>query len=206
MTRRYQAFDARSRRPVDDDVAFDERGVIRDGYGMTVPLFLQDALQKAVRADARRRKVVERDPMGRVRSTFEEEEEEDDATTIDAELAMHKPGYRSSAAVNDAAAHAAYDEYVRGLTDSWRKRDEQPAGALPYDPVHEGQACTINGAPGTLQRRGDWRVCVPDNNRIDFAAASTTVPRMMDEASAQPIRDAAYLEMCSELTNAWRTK
>jgi hypothetical protein len=191
--RRHQVFDARGR-PVDDDV-------VPDGGWVRTPMWAMDGVQREIAADARRRKVVELDPMGRVRSTFEEEEEiEEDATTIDA--AMHRPGYRT-ARVSDAAAHTAYDEYVRGLTDSWRTTD-QPA---PHVGPREGDPCmTDDKEPSRWQRRGDALVCVPDNNRIDFDTASTTVPRMMDEASAQAIRDAAYLQMCNELINAWRTK
>jgi len=47
------------------------RGFVR------TPLVLMDSLQKAVVADAKRRKVTEYDPMGRVRSTFEQELEQD---------------------------------------------------------------------------------------------------------------------------------
>jgi len=168
-----------------------------------VPLVLMDSVQRRVVADARRRKVTQYDPFGRVRSTFEEEEE--DAALTDAQLAMHKPGYRFSTGAS--ALHAklrAYDEGVREMCNAWRKCDASPPGAYPLS-AGEGTACTINGAPGTLQRRGDWLACVPDNDRIDFDAAST-VPRMTDEASAQAIRDAAYLRMCNELINAWRTK
>src|SRR5262249_42559543 len=76
MKRRYQAFDARDRRPVDDDVAFDARGVIRDGFGLRVPMEFMDSIQRQV-ADAKRRKTVQYDPQGCVKSTFEEEVEED---------------------------------------------------------------------------------------------------------------------------------
>jgi len=201
MTRRHQAFAVRDHSPVDDDDAFDERGVIRDGYGVRVPLFMMDSMQKAVRADARRRKAVERDPMGRVRSTFEEEEA--DAMMTDAELSLHRPGYRTLGTLNDDEAVRAYNDSVREKCNAWRKRDERPAGAYPYDPGREGQACTIDGRPGTLQRRGDALVCVPNG---ESSSNSDAVPRTMDAATAQRIRDQAWEEMCERQRNAWKTK
>jgi hypothetical protein len=184
-----------TRRYADDD---DER-IVRDGEAVHVPLTMMDSMQKQVARDAKRRKTVQYDPQGRVRSTYEEEEEAD-AAFSDAQLAMHKPGYRTSTAVNDAAAHTAYDEYVRNLGDAWRSCDAQPMGALRYEPGREGQGCTINGAPGTLQRRGDWLVCVPTTN-----SNSDAVPRALDAVDAQRIRDAAWQEYCERTRNAWRT-
>src|SRR5262249_50506383 len=139
MTRRHQAFDARSRSPVDDDDAF-ENGVLKDGYGMRVPLTMMDSMQKAVAADARRRKVVERDPMGRVRSTFEEEEEDDEiktdaaVTVCDAlgrdGLYLHQPGFRfmhggarnTESAVlqaQDRACEDARDKWITEMSNAW---------------------------------------------------------------------------------------
>src|SRR5262249_52635678 len=154
--RRHEAFDARTRRPADDDDAFDERGVIRDGYGMRVPLYLMDSMQRAIAVDARRRrKIVGRDPFGRVASSYEEEEEED-AMTIDA--ALHRPGYRTSATVNDDEAVAAYREYVRNLTDSWRTTDQ----AAPRVGPKEGDACmTDDKQPGRWVCEGGALVCRP---------------------------------------------
>ena len=86
---------------------------------------------------------------------------------------------------------------MSNLTDSWRTTD-QPA---PHIGPNEGDACTINGQRGTIQRRGDKLVCVPTN---DTDAA--TVPRSMSAADAQVIRDRAWEEMCERQRNAWKTK
>jgi hypothetical protein len=75
------------------------------------------------------------------------------------------------------------------LSTAWHRPlpDGAPAGAYPLS-AGEGSACTINGAPGTLQREGDWLICRP------APAESATDPR-----------DAAYRDYCDRLTNAWRT-
>jgi hypothetical protein len=197
MTRRYQVYDARGR-PVDDDVGFDANGAIRDGYGMRVPLFMMDSTQKAIAADARRKKVTQYDPYGRVKSTYEEEEA--DSMMTDAELALHRPGYRTSTAVNDDAAVKAYRQYVADQANAWKKRDAQPPGSYPLS-AGEGSACTVDGRPGTLVREGDWLVCRP-TQRTD---AAPTGP-VFDAAEGQRIKDAAWEEMCQRQRDAWKTK
>jgi hypothetical protein len=145
MTRRHQAFDARDRRPVDDEDAFDEHGAIRDGFALRVPMEFMDSMQREIAISGGSRGTRLHDGQGGP--------------------VGHKPGfvYASDASVHDARDEARA-EYIKNLSDAWRS-DRRPADA-----------------------------------------ASTTVPRMMDEASAQAIRDAAYLRMCNELINAWRTK
>ena len=169
MSRRFEVFDHRSGRRVDDDVAFDARGVIRDGFGLRVPMEFMDSIQRQV-ADAKRRKTVQYDPQGCVKSTFEEEVEED-AMTFDA--AMHRPGYRyaTDASVNDAAVKA-YNDSVREMCNAWRTVD-QPA---------------------------------PHGDKGASNSNSDAVPRTMDAATAQRIRDQAWEEMCERQRNAWETK
>jgi hypothetical protein len=87
--------------------------------------------------------------------------------------------------------------------------------------LHDGQGGPVGHKPGFVyasdasvyaareETRAEYIKNLSDAWRSDRQpadAASTTVPRMMDEASAQAIRDAAYLRMCNELSNAWRTK
>jgi len=202
MTRRHQAFDARDYRNVDDATAFDERGVLKDGYGVRVPLEFMDSTQRAVARDARRR-TTQRDPQGRLVSTYtEEEEEESDAMTIDAELALHRPGYRSSVTVNDDEAAKAYREYVSDQANAWKKRDAQPRCAYPRA-AGVGTACTINGAPGVRVESDDpqWLVCKPVSRGSDAVVPPTT----MGAATAQHIRDAAWREYCERTRDAWKT-
>ena len=137
IRRGYQVYDARGNL-VDDDVAFDEHGAIRDGLGLRVPMQFMDSMQREIATNARTRGTRLHDGQGGP--------------------VGHMPGfvYAGDASVYDAREEARA-EYIKNLSDAWRS-DRQPADA-----------------------------------------ASTTVPRMMDEASAQAIRDAAYLRMCNEL-------
>jgi hypothetical protein len=193
MTRR--RYIDRDGRLVDASVALDARGCIRDGFGLHTPLFLMDSVQRSVARDAKRRKTVQYDPQGRVKSTFEEEEAAD-GMTFDA----HRPGYRFSADADDSEAQKAYREYVDRQSNAWKTRDA-PAGAYPLS-AGEGNPCTIDGRPGALERRDDWLVCVANGE----SSNSDTVPRTMDAATAQRIRDQAWEEMCERQRNAWKTK
>jgi hypothetical protein len=122
----------------------DDDRIVADGEAVHVPLMMMDSTQRAVATDALRRKVVQRDPMGRVASTYEEEpeEEQEDAASSDAALALHRPGYRTSIAVDDDEAVAAYNQYVRDQANAWRTTDQpapakQPADAHPSGPVYD---------------------------------------------------------------------
>jgi hypothetical protein len=116
----------------DDDDAFDEHGLLRDGHAYVVSLTMRDSLPPLQRAVANlrvtdgeggtrglsrpgfrlavsdaRRKTVQRDPMGRVLSTWESEEDEDERRTSDT-------------ATRDARQRA-YDDYQRELTSAYLK-------------------------------------------------------------------------------------
>jgi len=190
MSRRYQAFDARNRRPVDDDDAFDERGVLRDGCRSRTPMWAMDSLQKAVAAGA-----------GRVASTYEEEEEAD-AMTTDAQLAMHRPGYRTSTHVSDDAAVEAYRQYVADQANAWRKRDGQPPGSYPRS-AGVGSRCTVNGQDGVLveSEDGQWLVCKP----VARQDGASTGP-VYDRAVGEHLKQQAWQEMVDEQREAWRKR
>jgi hypothetical protein len=189
----------RDGRLVDANVALDERGVLKDGFGVHTPLFLMDATQREIAHDAKRKKVTQYDPYGRVKSTYEEETEADSMMT-DAQLALHRPGYRTSTTADDSEAVKAYREYVDAQCNAWMKRDAQPPGSYPLS-AGEGSACTVDGRPGTLVREGDWLVCRP-TPRTD---AAPTGP-VFDAAEGQRIKDAAWEEMCQRQRDAWKTK
>jgi hypothetical protein len=115
----------------------------------------------------------------------------------DQELASCKPGFRypragSRAAADRQALARLYDandaELSRAyLTPAGFGGDDPartgfgshgfhgavgattPAGAYPYRAEAEGAACTINGAPGTLQKRGQWLVCLANRDEDDNA-------------------------------------
>src|SRR5262249_2134175 len=117
---------------------------------------------------------------------------------------LHKPGYRyaTDAAAFDAKQEA-YAESVQRMCDGWKQTDAQPpAGAYPLS-AGGGNPGTIDGRPGTFERRGDWLVSVANgasNNNSD------AVPRTMDAATAQRIRDQAWEEMCQRQRDAWKAK
>jgi hypothetical protein len=70
-----------SGRVVDESIALDSNGRLRNGFGLRTPMHLMDSLQRSVAefADRKRRKrTVARDPMGRELGTEEEEEEEEE--------------------------------------------------------------------------------------------------------------------------------
>ena len=69
----------RDGRTVDASEALDAQGNLRNGFGIRVPLTMQDAMQRDIAADAKRRsKTQHRDPQGREAGTSEEEEEEEE--------------------------------------------------------------------------------------------------------------------------------
>src|SRR5262245_49733895 len=132
----------------DEDDAFDENGVVKDGRSLRVPLTMMDSMQRAVAErgrhadDKRRRKVVQRDPQGREQGTFEEEEDDeiktDAAVTVcDAlgrdGLYLHQPGFRflhggtcnTGSAVllaQDRAREGARDKWITETCGAWRTK------------------------------------------------------------------------------------
>jgi hypothetical protein len=181
----------------------DDDRIVRDGEAVRVPLVMMDSTQRAVVADARRRVVV-RDPLGRV-TGYAEEEEQADAAFSDAALALHRPGYRytTDATVNDDAAVEAYRRYVADQRNAWSKRDAPPPpGACPRS-AGKGNPCTINGAPGVLVESDDGQslVCKPVS-RADAAPAGP----VFDVVEGQRIKDAAWRQMVDEQREAWRKR
>ena len=129
-------------------------------------------------------------------------------------LQLHRPGFRR---VTNAAAlertRQAYNDAEAADREAWRnpstrldynehtgsdpdrtgagapaKGSGAPAGAYPLI-AGEGSACTVNGAPGVLQREGAWLVCKP---------------RRSQDAAAFDAKQAAYLAYDEEMQNAWR--
>jgi hypothetical protein len=120
----------------------------------------------------------------------------------------------------DAACPAGVDPrdfayHQRCLQDSeaWRTPPTvfvatPPAGAYCQAGVgaNEGDIVTWNGAPARLVKRGNWLFPVVHQQGATRSGTSSgdAVPRTMDAATAQKIKDAAYNEMVSDLTNAWK--
>ena len=153
----------------------DDDDVLRDGQRIIVPLNM---------ADSRQREVSEH---------FEYLRAED-------ALAQHRPGPRY---IVDEAVRARVEqaraEGIREMCDAWKRKpdanSESGYGSGEFRGQQPGDQCTINGAPGHLNHRLE---CVPDQRRQD------AVPRVMDAATAQRIRDEAYEESVRRDENAWR--
>jgi hypothetical protein len=102
----------------DEDDAFDENGLLRDGARYRIPVRLMDSFQRNVR------KHFARHSAGPARITDQ---------FGDGGLGLHRPGYRfqnggnaGDAAVRDGLqrdAQAACDQYERGLVNAWRDQD-----------------------------------------------------------------------------------
>ena len=220
----------RSRRTIDDD-AFDERGVLRDGRSVRIPLAMRDGgdwradmhrhLHRDVDDvnDRRRRETRKYDPRGRLISTAEEEEEQEDAAMIDG---FDKPGFvedklarRAGRSMTDAdrALRQAYADAERTDAEAWRHL--RSAGET-RDAAKAGDACTVRegsgrygveGSPGRLREVNGRLVCV-SNDHHD-AMPEPTGNAQLDAAylRAHAITDAverAYEMRRLDDENAWR--
>jgi hypothetical protein len=117
---------------------------------------------------------------------------------LDDGAALHKPGprYCTDQAGLDAKAEA-YADGVREMCDGWKNPPaESNSGSGEFRGARPGDKCTVNGAPGHLNHRLE---CMPDKHR-------DAVPRTMDAADAQRIKDEAYRQYCDELVNAWKAR
>jgi hypothetical protein len=97
MTRRYEDFR--------EDDAFDENGLLRDGYKTLVPLTMRDAMSPLQREIATKRAQLT------------------DGNGNRNELAFSRPGFRilADAAINDAR-ETARQEYIDDVTNAWRSK------------------------------------------------------------------------------------
>jgi hypothetical protein len=102
---------------------------------------------------------------------------------------------------------------IREMSNAWRQDATAvtvpPAGAYCQAGVgaNEGDIVTWNGAPARLVKRGNWLFPVVHQQGPTRSGTSSgdAVPRTMDGATAQKIKDAAWLEMVERVSNEWRT-
>jgi hypothetical protein len=107
-----------------DDEDFDERGVLRDGRRVRVPLMMMDSLQRAIHDQYDHLTITD---------VADAIETDNHVTVVDAfgGLALHQPGYRYLNAGHRSTDHAvqvtrdamrseARADYVRTTCDAWK--------------------------------------------------------------------------------------
>jgi hypothetical protein len=112
--------------------------------------------------------------------------------------AGHRPGFLISDS-NRRAIEQAYRDYDQTISRAYLQ-DDPPAGAYPFAEHLVGTSCTINGAPGTLRRKGDWLVCVP--NKQSFSGGEPASDSVKDHRQRMA---ELYAARDAEDANAWRT-
>jgi hypothetical protein len=156
-------------------------GLADDGsLGLHKPGFRRPA---ADAADGRRKKTRQLDPRGHLVATYETEEEKEDGMAMD-------------------ARERAYLEMCDDLRNAWRKPQRDAAanggyGSGEFRGQKAGDACTINGAPGTLVEISPGKFeCRP--------VGRDAAPPRMDAAESQRIKDEAWVASVLELEEAWK--
>jgi hypothetical protein len=186
-----------------DDDPLDERGLLKDGHRLRVPMTARDSLSPVQRAIAEDRgahaplravDALGRDGLALCRPGSRHLTA-GSATTDDAELALQRQ------LVADAYMQATFE-----AENAWKRGPGglQDASALGTEySGREGDACTVRagaaegyleGCPGHLARVDGKLVCVPDNRRTDSVNAS----------DAEAIKQRAYDEMCRAGEQAWK--
>jgi hypothetical protein len=161
----------------DDDDAFDENGILRDGHRARYPMTMMDSgfddTQRAVARDAHERRVATRFGLS-------------DGS------ALHRPGFRHN--VNDIGLDArieAHELYRDETENAWRSPATR-AGSSSARGAKPGDSCTLNGRVGRLRSIGGSLVCVPDNGQY------------RGNDSVMSDRELAHLEYQTRVENAWR--
>jgi hypothetical protein len=190
MTRKSYEIVGRDGRIVDDD-----HPVLRDGETLRVPLHMRDhetlsPQQRAVMAD----KAASLDDAARRFGLADG-------------AALHRPGWRRCVdQVGLDAKAKAYSDAVADMTTAWQRTPVADAGSGELRGAKEGDVCTVReggvgeGGPGHLRMVNGKLTCVPDKRSQD----SASVPRTMDAADAQAIKDAAWLASIKDLEEAWK--
>jgi hypothetical protein len=160
----------------DDDDAFDENGILRDGHRARYPMTMMDSgfddTQRAVARDAHERRVATRFGLS-------------DGS------ALHRPGFRHN--VNDIGLDArieAHEQYCDELENSWRSLPTGAGSSGPHG-AQPGDSCRLNGRTGRLRSINGSLVCVPDG-------------QVSGNDSAMSDRELAHLEYQTRVENAWR--
>jgi hypothetical protein len=164
------------RRYADEDDAFDERGVLRDGHSTRLPLMMRDSLQDDIARSTAGRSRLE-DSAGR--------------------RPGNRPGFVFDSSGSNAETRKAYAEHDAWLRDA--HLNQPPTGdSLSFVGQRAGDVCTVRsgggkygpeGAPGHLKNIDGELVCVADQQQ---------------DALTGDARSIALAEHEQWLTNAWR--
>ena len=165
---RTHAFNIRTGAMVDDEEAFDGRGTLKDGFGMRVPLTLQNSVVHTVHP-----LIADGIHDGSVRATVSDSSDQ---------YGLNKPGSRfltgdamRAANIEREKAYADADAYAE---NAWRKTGDAEQSALSF--VTQGGGY---GEHETIGQRG--LVCTPgsgDSRADDRADAYAAYDLMMANA------------------------
>jgi hypothetical protein len=162
----------------DDDDAFDERGVLKDGRSYRVT----DSLP------AHYDEVRVTDGGGH------------------SGLALQRPGFRVADAGNVGKRmrdeiDAAYADVENDLTNAWKNKPPTGFGSGEFIGQREGDLCTIDGAPGRLCRDDDGELTCMADHPSGERDARTIDERMQDHKLRMTEEYNAYDRA---LRDAWR--
>lgn len=191
-------------RILDDD---DKNNILKDGETRTFKMFMKDGITPNPNLSPAQRVAAAVSATRQAMASF-------DSAMHDGY--RHKPGFVRRAATMtadsvtaDATRDAAYEEYDRRQNDAWQSKSP-PSGSYPVGTSQEGDACTINGAAGTLQAidgHNGWLECVADDDNDNSSSSNPyDSAGKFDSVKAQAIKDAAYAAYDSEISQRWRNK
>ena len=131
------------RHDLDDNHAYDENGILKDGHALRVPLRMMDAMQKDAHEHFSRAKVT--DGAG------------------DSDLGLHRPGFRiSNTITRDRSVYAAYDAAAEVAYKNVGRVESEVRGQ------REGDSCTVKSDQG---RDGSAESKLNDTMRDEREAA-----------------------------------
>jgi hypothetical protein len=202
----------RTNRRFEDDDAFDENGILRDGAVARVRMTMRDSVDddplspgelarrmQMADAERRRRGPVVTDAAG------------------DSLFGLRKPGFRylqgGSAqdqrrhqALRDAAAQA-YRDAREHNENAWRvplPSASPTTGAHKFSGPQEGQPCTRDGYSGTWEIEDDGELyCAIDRRQSGSTDGKTLAQLKRDHAS---VMEAAYAAYAKELSESWKSR
>jgi len=224
MPKTYQIIDKRGRVVARDE---NEDAPLRDGESLRVPMWAMDGFQRAVVNDARRKKVVERDRLGRLKANYEEEEFveserdrkgsamqiADDATFTDSRgvtftdtriVDTRRAVERLQA--QQAALQAIYRDGRAAAEQARREAMADTANAWRGDAAPAGAypyRTAAEGTPCTVNGRPGTLVR-EGNYLVCKPTASQDARPVFDAIEGARRKREAYEAMCHDMANAWK--